>query len=320
MIPVFLHTFQPSPIMLSFGPINIYWYGFFIVLGVISALLIAMKLGSYYGIKKETVIDLAFYLVIFGVIGARVYDVFFVEWSYFSGHLLDIFKVWQGGLAIHGAVIAGVITLYFFAKKTNPLNLPAQAGPPLKGGQENAAHLQKGGEGGYFWLLASILVPGLALAQAIGRWGNYFNQELFGGPTGLPWGIPISIVNRPIEYLSSTHFHPAFLYESLGNLLIFVILIIFHVLMIRNKIPSASFSSRDGLTPFWKGGKLNRYALCVMSYAISYSILRFFTEFIRIDPTPEILGLRLPQIVSLLVVIFSVIFLILKAKKAKTAD
>lgn len=293
MIPIFLHTFQPSPIMFSFGPINIYWYGFFIVLGVIFALLIAMKLGSYYGIKKETVIDLAFYLVIFGVIGARAYDVFFVEWNYFSGHLLDIFKVWQGGLAIHGAVIAGIVMLYFFAKRANPLN------PPLKGGQESVTPLQKGGAGGYFWLLASILVPGLALAQAIGRWGNYFNQELFGGPTDLPWGIPIDIMNRPIEYLSSIYFHPAFLYESLGNLLIFTVLIVFHVLMIRNKIPPI---------PFVKGG-INRYVLCVMSYAILYSILRFFTEFIRIDPTPEILGLRLPQIVSLLVIIFALFFM-----------
>ena len=239
MIPVFLHTFQPSPIMFSFGPINIYWYGFFIVLGVISALFIAMKLGSYYGIKKETVIDLAFYLVIFGVIGARVYDVFFVEWNYFSMHLLDIFKVWQGGLAIHGAIIAGIITLYVFAKRINPLN------PPYQGDKEKSP-LDKGGEGYLnFWLLASIMVPGLALAQAIGRWGNYFNQELFGGPTDLPWGIPISIMNRPIEHISSVYFHPAFLYESIGSLIVFMILIGFHILMIRNKIPP---------TPFVKGG------------------------------------------------------------------
>ena len=187
----FLHTFNPDPILISLGPINIYWYGFFILLGSISALLITLKLASYYNIKKDTIIDLAFYLIIGGIIGARIYHVF-LEFPYYLSHPLNIFKIWQGGLAIHGGIIAGVIILFFFAKSIS-----------------KRSNLQKGdwiSARKNFWLLSAILVPGLALAQAIGRWGNYFNQELFGLPTDKAWGIPINFLNRPAEFLNFQYF------------------------------------------------------------------------------------------------------------------
>lgn len=264
----FLHTFHPNPILISFGPINIYWYGLFIVLGILAAIFTALKLAGYYNIKKEVIIDLAFYLVIFGIIGARLYDVL-LELPYYLNHPLSIFKIWQGGLAIHGAIIAGIITIWLFAKKQE-----------LKP-----------------WLAASIIVPGLALAQAIGRWGNYFNQELFGKPTNLPWGIPIDLMNRPIEYISYEFFHPTFLYESIGSFIIFVILIFLHFLMIKKTVM--------------------RYELSVMSYAILYSILRFSIEFIRIDKTPIIFNLRFPQIASLVIIFLSVALLLLPKIKSR---
>jgi len=252
----FLHTFSPSPTLISFGPTHLYWYGFFIVLGVLSALTVAIYLARFYGIKTDTIVDLSIWLIIGGIFGARIYDVF-LEWPYFSAHPLDILKIWQGGLAIHGAVIGGLIALWLFTKKY----------------KHN------------FWQLAAIFATGLPLAQAIGRWGNYFNQELFGRPTNLPWGIPIDIAHRPWQYLNYDYFHPAFLYESIGNLTIVLILSCLQVWLIKkNKFPDFP------------------YFLIPASYFLLYSLLRFSLEFIRIDATPVFFGLRLPQIISLLII------------------
>ena len=257
----FLHTFNPSPILFSFGPINIYWYGFFIVLGILAAITIAVYLAKLHAIKSEIIIDLAVWLIIGGLIGARIYDIF-LEWPYFSTHPLDIFKIWQGGLAIHGAIIGGALALWLFAKKYS-----------------------------YdFWQLAAVAVTALPLAQAIGRWGNYFNQELFGYPTGLPWGIPINLAHRPWQYLDYGYFHPAFLYESIGNLIIFLILIFLQIWLIKKSKGCAL--------------RVTSYALCVVSYAFLYSSLRFFLEFIRVDTTPIVFNLRFPQTVSLLIIFF----------------
>ena len=252
----FLHTFTPNPILISFGPFHVYWYGMFIVLGIIAALAVTLKLAEYYKINKEDIIDLAFYLIIGGVIGARIYHIC-LEFSYYAEHQLDIFKLWNGGLAIHGAIIAGIIIMYIYVKKKK-LD---------------------------FWLFAALAVPGLALAQAVGRWGNYFNQELYGKPTDLPWGIPIQFNNRVLEYYTSTYFHPTFLYESLGSLAIFAVLIIMHYLIIKKQ-------------------KLN-FQYIVFAYLVLYSLLRFATEILRADPTPIVLGLRLPQIISLMIILIS---------------
>lgn len=278
----FLHTFTPSPILISFGPVQIYWYGFFIVLGVLAALTVAIYLAKLYNLKTDTIIDLAIWLVIGGLIGARVYNVF-LEWPYFSSHPLDIIKIWQGGLAIHGSIIGGAIALWLFTL----LNHFVPTSSDLTGFTKKYQH--------NFWQLAAIMVTGLPLAQAIGRWGNYFNQELFGYPTNLPWGIPIDLTHRPWQYFNATYFHPAFLYESIGNLAIFITLVLYQVWLIKKQ----KFS-----TPY--------YLLSAMIYAILYSLLRFSTEFIRIDTTPVIFGLRWPQLISILIMISCLIFLALK--------
>jgi len=274
----FLHTFNPSPILATIGPINIYWYGFFILLATLTSLAIAVYLAKFYNFKADVIIDLAFWLIIFGLIGARIYDIF-LELPYFLSHPIDIFKVWRGGLAIHGAIIGGGLTLYLFAKKY----------------QHN------------FWQLAAILTAVLPLAQAIGRWGNYFNQELFGYPTNLPYGIPIELIRRPFIYINSQYFHPAFLYESLGNLIIFLILIILQIWIIKKR----KFTTTN-------------YIFSVISYIFLYSSLRFLTEFIRIDTTPTALGLRFPQIVSLPIMLLSLgyftYFIWQKVKKTKALD
>ncbi len=269
----FLHNFRPEAVLFSFGPINVYWYGLFVVAGILTAVFITAKLAECYHLKREKIIDLAFWIIIFGLVGARIYHIF-LEFGYYAEHPLDVFKIWNGGVAIHGGIIAGLLVFYFFSKK----------------------------EKMSFWFLTSLAVPGLALGQAIGRWGNYFNQELFGTPTSLPWGIPIDIMNRPIEFISSTYFHPTFLYESLGCLLIFFILFFGHLFLIRKE----------------KIGFKNYFTITAI-YAILYSILRLGLEFIRIDSTPVVYGWRWPQIASALIIIIF-IFLFFLLPKIKKSD
>jgi len=256
----FLHTNIPERILISIGPLHIYWYGFLIVIGMILAILIAIKLGSYYGIHKDLIIDSSFWLIVGGVAGARIYHVF-LEFPYYLANPLNIFKLWNGGLAIHGAIIAAIIILYLIAKK----------------------HKIE------FFKLISLITPGFALAMAIGRWGNYFNQENFGLPTSLPWGIPIEVANRVPGYLNFEYFHPTFLYESIGNFIIFLILIFIHFLLIKKKIKS--------------------FEIVLFGHLILYSILRFSNEFVRIDITPKFLGMRFPQIMSLIIIVISITFI-----------
>ncbi len=261
----FFQSFNPDPILFYWNGIKVHWYGFLIVIGIILATSIAIKLASYYKISKELILDLVFWLIIGGVVGARIYHIG-LEYNYYLNNPWETFKIWEGGLAIHGAIIAGIIILLLFARFSSGLS-------------ENYKK--------NFWLLASIAAPCLMLSQAIGRWGNYFNQELFGRPTDLPWGIAIDVANRPLNYLESEYFHPTFLYESLGNLLIFFILIGIHIFLIKKQ-------------------KQN-WEVVVITYLILYSLLRFTTEIIRIDPTPMAWGLRFPQVISILIIIFALL-------------
>lgn len=264
----FLHSFNPNPILIQLGFIKIHWYGLFVALGVLAALLIIIKLADYYQISKDDIIDASFWIIIAGILGGRAYDVL-LEFPYYLKYPASILKIWEGGLAIHGAIIAGLLSVIYIAKqkKLNLLNFLA------------------------------IIVPGLALAQAIGRWGNYFNQELFGLPTSLPWGIPIDLSHRVTAYYFDDFFHPTFLYESLGNFAIFLILIGLHYLIRQNKFKKISSQ------------------IVIATYLGLYSLLRFFLEFIKIDTTPELLGLRFPQIVSIIIIIGTIIWLVLQKNK-----
>lgn len=261
----FLHTYQPQAILVSFGPIAIYWYGLFVVTGISAALAVTLWLAKRHGITGNIIFDLAFWLIINGIIGARLYDDL-LQLPYYIEHPGQILKIWEGGLAIHGAIIAGLTTVWFFAKKRKIS----------------------------FWQLTAIITPGLALGQAIGRWGNYFNQEIFGLPTALPWGIPITLLNRPNQYITSSYFQPTFLYESLGCLLISFILLAYNI-----------YIFKKGRT------KTNSYIWVVALYMILYSILRFNLEFIRLDETPAWFGLRAPQIISLIIIISACLLLFL---------
>lgn len=263
----FLHNFNPQPIIFTLGPLTVRWYGLLIALALLACILIAVRLGEKRNLPANQIYDLTFWLAVGGIAGARLYDVFFIAWDYYGRNPLDILKIWQGGLAIHGAVLGGLITL-LIALRAKKISL---------------------------WPTLDIAAVVLPLGQAIGRWGNYFNQELFGRPTSLPWGIPIDNANRPLKYLDQQYFHPTFLYESLLNFSLFLVLF----LLFKKK-------TRPGVLP------------CL--YFIGYGIIRIITEFIRIDETTLIFGIRLPQAVSAAVIIIALMLLIFFTKKPMSKD
>ncbi|PIP75656.1 prolipoprotein diacylglyceryl transferase, partial [Candidatus Kuenenbacteria bacterium CG22_combo_CG10-13_8_21_14_all_39_9] len=199
---------------------------------------------------------------------------------YYQQNPVDIFKIWQGGLAIHGALIAGILVIYFF-KKINRL------------------------------LLLDIFAPLVALGLALGRWGNYFNQELYGRPTDLPWGIPINLFNRLPDYQSFEFFQPIFLYESLWCLLLFGLLIYFHNLRFRKSPVQKS------IVTLLHCYIVKNYGAIFFIFLILYSLERFLIGFLRVDPQASWFALRLDQWVSLLLIIIPVVLFIFLRKKQK---
>ena len=262
---LFLNTFYPNPLLIDFGFFDIRYYGLFFMLGSLTGIFLTLNLGKRGNMRSETIIDFAMFALIFGIIGARLYDVF-LELPYYINAPQEIFKIYKGGLAIHGGIIGGVIGGVIFARRRNIPILP----------------------------ILAISTPGLALAQAVGRWGNYFNQELFGLPTDLPWGIPIVLNHRPPQFADFTYFHPTFLYESLFLLAFSVTLYtIIKKAMERNET----------------------YFHALWLYLIMTGLLRFLLEFIKIDTTPIIFNLRWPQIAGLIMVLAGCIGLIHNSKR-----
>lgn len=283
----FLHTYHPNPIIFQIGRIGFYWYGFFIILAAIIGLSVALNLARLYQTEKERIIDLSFLLIIFGVGGARLFAILY-NFDYFLKHPLDILKVWQGGMSIHGALIAGIIVLFFYARRHKIS----------------------------FWLLADLFVPALALGQALGRWGNYFNQELYGRPTSLPFSIPISFANRVGGFENFNYFHPVFFYEFILDLIIFGILIWLHKRNLKFRNSSAGSSDRSPNGEFSQNEASlltnQKTGFIFFIYLILYSIIRFSLEFLRIDPQPVIFHLRLAQWISLLIIAISFVIIIMR--------
>jgi len=225
---------QPSPVLVRIGPIAIHWYGVLIVTGAMLAAYLASKLSSRNGHDPEIAWNLLLVCLVSGVIGARIYHIISgSNWEYYRAHPAEIFGLQMSGFGIYGAVMGGTIGLWLFAK-FNKLR---------------------------FLEWADYTVPGLILAQAIGRWGNFFNQELYGPPTNLPWGIYIPPENRLPGLESFDYFHPTFLYESVLNFGGFLILF---------------YLARN-----WRRGRL--YGDLFFLYGLIYPVIRFFIEFLRPD-------------------------------------
>lgn len=226
------------------------WYGIILMLGAVAGAWLATKSARLRGHDEETVWDLLTYLLIGGIIGARLWHVLTPSPSllvldpatgelvnpYFAGgtiQILDILSVWKGGLGIPGAVIGGAIVLYFYSKR----------------------------RGLSFAEWADIAAPSLPLGQAIGRWGNFFNQELYGAPTNLPWAIRIDPAHRVPGYEQFEYYHPLFFYESILNLAN-----MFFLLWL-----SRRFADR------LKTGDI------FLTYLVTYPLIRFFLDFLRLD-------------------------------------
>jgi phosphatidylglycerol---prolipoprotein diacylglyceryl transferase len=225
---------SPGEEIFHLGAFRLKWYGLLIATAVLIGVNLSMRLAKQRNVDPESIADLSIWLILGAIPAARLYYVLF-QWQNYAQHPQDIIKVWEGGIAIHGAIIGGSIAAIIFAK--------------LK-------HLS-------FWQLADIAAPSVALGQAIGRWGNFFNSEAFGSPTDLPWKLYIPLANRPFEYRSFEYFHPTFLYESLWNLLVFTVLIWLFVNNTRhNRL---------------KAGSL------FLVYLIAYSVGRFAIEGLRTD-------------------------------------
>ena len=188
---------SPGPELFQFGPFVLRWYGLLIAAAVLIGLNLSSALAQQRKLENGLVSDLLPLLVLFSVIGARIYYVAF-EWHNYAATPLKALAIWEGGIAIHGALIAGTLTLVLFCRWR----------------QQS------------FWDVLDVLVPSVALGQAIGRWGNFFNSEAFGIPTDLPWKLFIPEQNRPMIYVNQDFFHPTFLYESLWNFALFIILIL----------------------------------------------------------------------------------------------
>lgn len=186
---------SPGPTLIELGPLTIRWYGLLIASAVLIGATLSQYLAKRRNVDPNILGDLAIWLVIAAIPCARLYYVLF-EWEQYAQRPQDIFAIWKGGIAIHGAILGGLVAALIFAR------------------------LQKVS----FWLLADLVVPSLILGQAIGRWGNFFNSEAFGRPTDLPWKLYIPPQQRPPEYINYDYFHPTFLYESLWNLMVFAIL------------------------------------------------------------------------------------------------
>ncbi|WP_019138250.1 prolipoprotein diacylglyceryl transferase [Peptoniphilus timonensis] len=246
-----------NPVAFKIFGLEVRWYGILIALGVFLAILVteymAKKKSYKNGLYKDIANDASILAVIIGVLGARLYYVIF-EWDYYSQHLNEIFAIRNGGLAIYGGIIAGGLTLYFFSKhkKVN------------------------------FFSLSDCIAPGLALAQSIGRWGNYINGEAHGGVTDVPWAILVD----------GEMVHPTFFYESLVNFLIFLFLY------------------------FYLSKKQKFEGQLISFYMIFYGIARFFIEGMRTDSL-YIGSFRVSQLVSIGIIIFGLAIRIISKKRQK---
>ncbi|MEQ6388811.1 prolipoprotein diacylglyceryl transferase [Bacillaceae bacterium S4-13-58] len=256
-----LTTIEPlDRVFINLGPFPIYWYGVIIASGAFLGLWIATREAVRLGLNKDLFVDLLVFAIPIAIISARIYYVAF-EWErYKNGSFIDMIAIWEGGIAIHGALIGSVITAYFFAKKKDVS----------------------------FWKIADIAAPSIILGQAIGRWGNFMNQEAHGGVIQQPYLdyhlqiLPDFIMDQ--MYINGQYWYPTFLYESIWNFLGFGLL-----LWLRRK-------------NLFRGEMF-------LTYVIWYSFGRFFIEGMRTDSLYIIGNLRTAQVISVVLIILAIVLI-----------
>lgn len=266
----------PSPSFTSFslGPLQIHAYALCILLGIFAAISITQRRWFARGGGAQEVADVAVWAVPFGIIGGRIYHLITSPQQYFGpqGDPWRAIAIWKGGLGIWGAIAFGALGAYIGWRRLHSRR------PHIPG----------------FAAFADAIAPGLLVAQAIGRWGNWFNKELFGGPTTLPWGLEVPTMLRPDPAIAT--YHPVFLYESLWCFFAAVVLIA---------------AERRW---HWRNGQV------FAAYVALYSIGRFFFELLRVDEANLILGLRVNTWVSAALVIAGVVMLYARGRRDQIHD
>lgn len=264
-----------NPIAFEIGPIAVHWYGILIVVGILAAVYLSTYTARLWGEDPQFAWDAMVWCVLLGVVGARLYHVLTPspsmgvdQWYYFRNPL-EILVTWKGGLGIYGAVAGGALGLYIAARRAKKDLLR--------------------------WM--DITTPGLILAQAIGRWGNFINQELYGRPTDLPWGIYIDQAHRVPGFELYERFHPTFFYESVWNLATCLALVY--------------------LT--WRYRRRLATGIIAALYFISYSAIRFILEFIRLD-SPSVGRVAIAQIVALVVILAAAGFIVWRVRSGKKPE
>jgi prolipoprotein diacylglyceryl transferase len=253
---------SPPDNSIDIGPLELRAYGVAIALGVIAAVLIARRRWEARGGDPDDIVAIGMWAVPAGLIGARIYHVI-TDWQRFQGRWEHVFAIWEGGLGIPGGIAGGVIAGVWVAKRRG---LPVPE-------------------------LLDVAAPALPVAQAIGRLGNWFNQELFGRPTDLPWGLEIDPENRPPEHLDAATFHPTFLYEALWNLALAAALVVI----------GRRWNPRPGQL--------------FAGYVAGYAAGRLWVESLRIDPASLILGVRVNIWVSAVVLAGAIAVIVIRARR-----
>lgn len=250
---------SPSQILCTICGVNIYYYGVIMAAAISVGTLFSDWAGTkFFGLKKETIIDLAPYLIIFGILGARLYYCA-LNYDFYLRFPTEIIVIRHGGISIHGAIFGGAIGLWLFSRRHKLSALK----------------------------LFDVCALGLSLAQAIGRWGNFFNSEAFGRPTDLAWKLYIAPQYRPIPYQDCEFFHPTFLYESILDICIFAVLLL---------LTKKKYIKKDGNL--------------ALIYLILYSIVRIFVESLRLDSVKYIFGMPVAIFVSIGIIIVSTLILL----------
>lgn len=256
-----------NPVAFHLGPIPVNWYGIIIGVGIVVAYLLAQKESVRRGFHEEFIADLLIWAVPISILSARIYYVA-MKWDFYSQNPGRIIEIWNGGIAIHGALIGAFITAYIFTKK------------------RKVSFLQ----------LADIAAPSILIGQIIGRWGNFMNQEAYGGPVTREFLEGLFLPNWLIEQMyikeDGNYVHPTFLYESLWNLVGFIILL---------------FARKWN----WRRGEMFFF------YLIWYSFGRFFIEGLRTDSLYLIGDLRSAQVVSIIGIAVGIIALVYRRMKVK---
>lgn len=257
-----------NPILFTLGGVEVRWYSALMLTGMLITIIMVIAESKRFNISKDFAFNLSFWVIIIGLIGARCYYVIF-NYSLYKDNILDIFKIWEGGLAIHGGLIAGFITLYLYSKRYN-VN-------PFK--------------------MTDITVVPLLLAQAIGRWGNFFNGEAHGAATTYYHLKELHIPDKIIEgmKIGNVYYHPTFLYESLYCLIGFIILLF---------IRRYKYLKRGQLTSL---------------YLMYYSIGRFFIESLRTDSL-MLGGFKVAQLISIILFVIGLIAFMILSRKGRFED